>query len=78
MKFPSGYHAVVMQEKMQPLTDGVERNVFVTHKFNTLTYWNWDKIPSRNDAFLTALDWIDVSEAVSITIDSTPFISTVY
>ncbi|XP_050528576.1 uncharacterized protein LOC126898518 [Daktulosphaira vitifoliae] len=30
-----------------------------------LTYWNWDKQPSKEDSFLSALDWISVSEALN-------------
>lgn len=28
-----------------------------------LTYWNWDRVPSREDPLLSAFDWVRVSEA---------------
>jgi len=27
-------------------------------------YWNWDRIPTREDPLLSALDWVRVSEAI--------------
>jgi len=29
-----------------------------------LMYWNWDRIPTREDPLLSALDWMRVSEAI--------------
>lgn len=29
-----------------------------------LTYWNWDRVPSREDPLLSAFDWVRVSEAI--------------
>lgn len=29
-----------------------------------LMYWNWDRVPTREDPLLAALDWIHVSEAL--------------
>lgn len=29
-----------------------------------LMYWNWDRIPSREDPLLSAFDWVRVSEAI--------------
>lgn len=31
---------------------------------NNFMYWNWDRIPTREDPMLSALDWIRVSEAL--------------
>lgn len=42
-----------------------ERNLYAVNNFDTITYWNWSKIPSKNDAIMQALDWIDIAEAVS-------------
>jgi len=27
-------------------------------------YWNWDRIPTREDPLISALDWVRVSEAI--------------
>lgn len=29
-----------------------------------LMYWNWDRVPTREDPLLSALDWMRVSEAI--------------
>lgn len=29
-----------------------------------LIYWNWDRMPSREDPLLSAFDWVHVSEAI--------------
>lgn len=32
--------------------------------FKEFTYWNYDKIPSKNDAFEKALDWMELSDVL--------------
>jgi hypothetical protein len=66
ISLPKGYEGIVAQETVKPMTEGVERNIHVMHTFTSFTYWNWDKPPSLNDALLSALDWIDISDAVII------------
>ncbi|XP_067006959.1 ribonuclease H2 subunit C isoform X2 [Anabrus simplex] len=61
---PHNYQGIVLKEMKKPLTEDAERNFHTTHIFRSLTYWNWDLQPSRNDAFISALDWIDVAEAL--------------
>lgn len=41
------------------------RNLYCTGTFSQFTYWNYDRIPSKNDPLAAALDWIDIAEAVS-------------
>ena len=65
LSLPEGYRGIVLQETIKPLSETAERNLHVTHSFKSFTYWNWDKTPSKNDLLLSALDWIEVSEAVS-------------
>ncbi|XP_063232382.1 ribonuclease H2 subunit C [Bacillus rossius redtenbacheri] len=61
---PKGYRGIVLKESLKHETDGVERNIHVTYEFDSVTFWNWDRTPSRNDAFIAAFDWVDVSEAL--------------
>ncbi|CAG2054926.1 unnamed protein product [Timema podura] len=61
---PSGYKGIVVQESLKRQVEGVERNVHLTHTFKSLTFWNWDRTPSRNDAFIAAFDWIDLANAL--------------
>jgi ribonuclease H2 subunit C len=63
---PQGYTGIVVRETVKPLAEEVDRNIHVMYTFASFTYWNWDKPPCQNDALLSALDWIDVSEAVII------------
>uniref|UniRef100_A0A1B6CQE6 Uncharacterized protein n=1 Tax=Clastoptera arizonana TaxID=38151 RepID=A0A1B6CQE6_9HEMI len=60
---PKGYKGLVLQENNQSNIDK-ERKLFTKHVFKELVYWNWDKTPSKNDAFISALDWIDIAEAI--------------
>lgn len=61
---PKGYTGMTFFEYKKPETDEAERNIYATGSFTEFTYWNYDKIPSKNDAFISALDWIDIAEAV--------------
>ena len=63
---PKGYTGVTFYEYKKPETEGAERNIYATGTFTEFTYWNYDKLPSKNDPFMSALDWIDIAEAVSI------------
>lgn len=63
---PSGYAGVLLHESIKPSTDKEERKFYIVNNFNSVTFWNWGKIPSRNDPFIKALEWIDIAEAVSV------------
>lgn len=66
LEFPEGYRGVVLHERIKIDNDKEDRRLYVTHNFNTMTLWNWDKKPSANDAFQRAMDWIDIAEAVGV------------
>ncbi|KAJ8876069.1 hypothetical protein PR048_023977 [Dryococelus australis] len=66
MTLPKGYRGIVLKEALKREVEGVDRNIYVIYEFDSVTFWNWDRTPSRNDAFIAAFDWLDVSEAVSI------------
>jgi len=42
-----------------------DRHLYNAGTFSQFTYWNYDKIPSKNDTLAAALDWIDIAEVVS-------------
>lgn len=48
--------------------EGQDRNLTLTSRFDSFSYWNWNKIPSRSDPLISALDWLDVTQAVLILI----------
>lgn len=62
---PQNYLGVILNEKIPPMREKQERKFYVQNSFNSFIYWNWSKAPSRNDAIVQALDWIDIAEAVS-------------
>ncbi|XP_014233717.1 ribonuclease H2 subunit C [Trichogramma pretiosum] len=61
---PKGYMGVTFFEYKKPETDDAERNIYATGRFSEFTYWNYDKVPTKNDPFISALDWIDIAEAL--------------
>ncbi|XP_031782820.1 ribonuclease H2 subunit C [Nasonia vitripennis] len=67
---PEGYTGVTFYEYKKPDNDDAERNIYATGTFKQFTYWNYDKIPTKNDPFISALDWIDIAEALHSTEDS--------
>lgn len=62
---PAGYKGMTFMENKKPDPENKIRNLYCTGTFSQFTYWNYDKIPSKNDALVAALDWIDIAEAVS-------------
>lgn len=64
MDIPEGWVGAVYSERKRPLTDDVERVFHQKTTFDSLTYWNYDKNPSRNDAFTQALQWLEISDVL--------------
>lgn len=62
---PKEYVGLVLHESVKPMTDKEDRRFYVVHTFDSIVYWNWDKVPSKNDAIDQAFTWIDIAEAVS-------------
>eukprot|EP00794_Sanderia_malayensis_P009219 gene9217-10193_t len=63
---PSNYKGVIMKEERKPVTDGQERTLVPQMLFTNFNYWNLDTNPSSNDPILKALQWTQISKAVSI------------
>ncbi|XP_046752014.1 ribonuclease H2 subunit C [Diprion similis] len=61
---PKGYTGLVLHENKNAESESLDRNLFATGKFTQFTYWNYDKLPSKNDAVVAALEWIDIAEAL--------------
>lgn len=62
-KTPDGVLGVVYEENKTKLSEA-NRTLKVNSVFNEYVYWNYDKIPSDNDALIKALDWIEISKSV--------------
>ncbi|XP_015123723.1 ribonuclease H2 subunit C [Diachasma alloeum] len=61
---PEGYKGLILYEQKKPANPKEARKFVSTGGFSKFTYWNFDKLPSKNDAIVLALDWIDIAEAV--------------
>ena len=68
---PTNYKGVVYKESRKPLDESTQRSFNVSGTFNKFTYWNYDKVPTANDALQKATDWADVSHSVSLSFKST-------
>ncbi|XP_033191794.1 ribonuclease H2 subunit C [Bombus vancouverensis nearcticus] len=64
---PSGYKGITFVEHKKPEVEHVERNLYFTGAFSHFTYWNYDKLPSKNDSLAAVMDWIDIAEALHST-----------
>ena len=47
------------------MSEDEDRDVHITHKFKSFTYWNLDSKPNCNDAFQNAMQWPSLAKAVS-------------
>lgn len=43
-----------------------DRTVMVTSVFDKMTYWNLETLPNPDDSVVMAMDWTELSEAVSL------------
>ncbi|KAL1458753.1 hypothetical protein WDU94_008871 [Cyamophila willieti] len=66
---PEGYKGLVFTETNPNQIEDNQRNFFLKNKFTDITYWNYDKLPSSNDAFVSALDWIHISDVIHSEVD---------
>lgn len=64
MDIPEGWQGVVYTERKRPLNDDVDRVFQQKTTFDSLTYWNYDKNPSRNDSFKQAMQWLEISDVL--------------
>ncbi|XP_052901907.1 ribonuclease H2 subunit C-like [Anopheles moucheti] len=61
---PEGYTGVMFQETKRPLSADDDRTLTFAGAFREFTYWNYDRIPSRNDPLAKALAWLQLSEVL--------------
>uniref|UniRef100_A0A182K807 Uncharacterized protein n=1 Tax=Anopheles christyi TaxID=43041 RepID=A0A182K807_9DIPT len=61
---PEGYTGVMFQETKKPLSDDDDRTLTFAGAFRNFTYWNYDRLPSRNDPMAKALNWLQLSEVL--------------
>lgn len=61
---PAEYKGMIFMENKKADVENKERNLYCTGTFSQFTYWNYDRIPSKNDAFAAALDWVDIAKVL--------------
>ncbi|XP_071080171.1 ribonuclease H2 subunit C-like [Haliotis cracherodii] len=66
---PSGYTGIVVKENRKPVTEDEDRDLNITHRFQKMTYWNLDKLPSADDRFAQAMQWADIAKALHRPVD---------
>ncbi|RQO98622.2 hypothetical protein POPTR_012G120220v4 [Populus trichocarpa] len=70
LAIPNGYSGFVIGKKSlgkRKSSDMSEQNSNtweITAKFENITYWNHDSLPSKVDAFVRSLHWLSVAEAL--------------
>lgn len=64
MVVPATFQGVVYTERKRPLNDDTDRVFQSRTTFDQFTYWNYDKNPTRNDAFAQALQWLEISDVL--------------
>jgi len=62
LKIDENYRGVVIDTGRPSIT--AKENVRAVCTFDSLTFWNYDKIPGENDNYQQALQWMKVSEAL--------------
>lgn len=58
IKLPEDYKGCIVPKEAKMANNGS------SNEFNEFTYWNWDELPSDNDAVVKALQWINISKAI--------------
>ncbi|KAJ6633704.1 hypothetical protein Bhyg_15530 [Pseudolycoriella hygida] len=61
-KTPEGLLGVVYEENKTKLSE-TNRTLKVNSVFDEYIYWNYDKIPSSNDALVKGLDWMEIAKS---------------
>lgn len=64
IKVPYDYVGLMLHETIKPCREKDDRKFYVIGEFSEITYWNWDKLPTPNDSFAQALQWIDIAEVL--------------
>lgn len=63
---PSGLKGIVLTESKKLTTENTDRDLQLSGHFDEFTYWNYDKIPSKNDPYEKAHQWMEISDTVRI------------
>ncbi|XP_017462756.1 PREDICTED: uncharacterized protein LOC108356133 isoform X1 [Rhagoletis zephyria] len=65
IEVPETHTGVVLQESQNSLNTDLTRNFYTTGYFAKFCYWNYDKVPSKADAYKQAVQIFKISEELS-------------
>lgn len=65
VKLPVNFQGIVFRENEQLKIEEAERELKFGGKFDSFTYWNYDRNPTENDAYKKLTHYLQTSEAVS-------------
>lgn len=68
MNVPTNYKGIIFDETNKPLSEDADRSLREISSFKNFTYWNYDRIPSKNDALTKAYNWLDICDEVKLLI----------
>ncbi|KAK4327374.1 hypothetical protein Pmani_002155 [Petrolisthes manimaculis] len=62
---PEGYTGMVLRETRPGLSmDEDNRTMKAVCQFDSFTFWNWDRHPSRSDRYQQAMDWTTIADVI--------------
>lgn len=64
MKLPENLQGIVFRENEQLKIEEAERELKFGGKFDSFTYWNYDRNPTDNDAYKKLTHYLQTSKAV--------------
>ncbi|CAO1424993.1 unnamed protein product [Diamesa tonsa] len=70
MKLPENLQGIVFRENEQLKIEEAERELKFGGKFDSFTYWNYDRNPTDNDAYKKLTHYLQTSQALHTEIQS--------
>jgi len=71
LKLPKNFEGVVASDLKGSSEDTTEDSlssegaeISLVKKFDSMTYWNWDRLPSGMDKHVKLIDWLELSEVL--------------
>jgi len=70
LKLPKNFEGLVASDLKRSSSDIDESTssegaeISLVKRFDSMTYWNWDKVPSGMDKHIKLLDWLELSEVL--------------
>ena len=66
IKLPENLQGVVFRENEHLKIEDADRELKFGGKFDSFTYWNYDRVPTENDAYKKLQHYLKISNVVSV------------